>query len=696
MKLTQLFSGEAKQAAAADHSGRTQLTPAQTQMLNRQIRSLAPGQTISGEIVGRNGSEVQIKLSEDMVLNARVDRNLNIEIGKNMTFEVKNNGSTLTLSPLFTNVSTDMNVLKALDMAGLPLNRNSVSMTEQLMAAGLSVNRQFLQQVFREINSFPQGAVSDIVNLHRLQMPVNEANVSQMASYRNLTHQLTEGMDTILGAMPEVLDAMAGGEGAVPGSLPGAAGLYRELLAMVQEGAGGEVLPDGSAVTQQGVQDGAVLETAGSAEGTVNGTAQGSEALGNTVQGNEVLGNAAQGNTVPGGDIPGNGAVQGEFFMPGGAAADGSASGTAESVPGHAAAQVLQQQAQAAGETLQEMLQGTGGTAGKEAPGQLQAGQPEALREGMQEPGQRPIGEAAPQEPGVQQSHPAGQASEPDIPAALRGAAAQEAMEMLDGINLPPREASAMRAQIMQFAQGQTDAGQFFAAFNRLADMGRTSPQAMRGLEKLFSGRNFRELLFGQVKKAWTVSPRELAAPGKVEELYSRMDRQLRNLAQALENAGQNGSTAFKAASSMAQNIDFMQQLNQMYAYVQLPLRFQQGEAHGELYVYSNKKKLTERNGQISALLHLDMEHLGPVDVYVALQNSRVSTRFYLRDDEMIDFIGGHMELLTERLKKRGYDCSFAMTIRGKSEDATEGGLEPILRQEKGIALSQYAFDVRT
>lgn len=205
MKLTQLFSGEARADAPVRGS---QPTPAQAEQMSRQIRSLVPGQTISGEIISRNGNEVQIRLSEDMVLNARVDRNLNIEIGKNMTFEVKNNGSALTLSPLFTNVSTDVNVLKALDMAGLPVNRTSVDMTEQLMAAGMPVNKSTLQQIFREINSFPQGTVSDIINLHKLQLPVNEANVSQMASYRNLNHQLVGGMETILGELPEVFDAM--------------------------------------------------------------------------------------------------------------------------------------------------------------------------------------------------------------------------------------------------------------------------------------------------------------------------------------------------------------------------------------------------------------------------------------------------------------------------------------------------------
>ena len=199
MKLSQMFSGQTQvsETMRREEAHSQQQTARNTASVNRQIRSLVPGQTISGEIVGRNGGEVQIRLADDMVLNARVDRSLNIEIGKNMTFEVKNNGSSLTLSPLFTNVATDVNVLKALDMAGLPVNGTSVEMTGKLMEAGLPVNRNSLLQVYREVSSFPQAPISDIVDLHRLQMPVNEANLNQMASYRNLTHQLLQGMEAV-------------------------------------------------------------------------------------------------------------------------------------------------------------------------------------------------------------------------------------------------------------------------------------------------------------------------------------------------------------------------------------------------------------------------------------------------------------------------------------------------------------------
>lgn len=614
MKLTQLFSGEARTDAPVRGS---QPMPAQAEQMSRQIRSLVPGQTISGEIISRNGNEVQIRLSEDMVLNARVDRNLNIEIGKNMTFEVKNNGSALTLSPLFTNVSTDVNVLKALDMAGLPVNRTSVDMTEQLMAAGMPVNKSTLQQIFREINSFPQGTVSDIINLHKLQLPVNEANVSQMASYRNLNHQLVGGMETILGELPEVFDAMMD-----QGDMAGAVRLYQEVLQLVR----GEIgnLPSG--------EEALPLPGTASAAG----------------------GEAAQGQVIVLSDIVGE-ALESEALQGGGsnAAGDAGAAYGPESARGFG--------------LLEDggLAQGTAAAGEAQDSSQIQAAQ---------------TGQAA---------QAAGDS--------LRAAVARELLSLLDNLRLPPQEASDVAARIQQFAQGQTGTAQLFADISMLAEASRTSSGAMRALGKLFSGGNFKALLTGTLRNGWTLDPREVAEPGRVEELYNRLNRQLKGLTQALENAGQTESTAFRAVSSMSQNVDFLQQLNQMYAYVQLPLRLQQRDAHGDLYVYSNKKNLAGKDGNVSALLHLDMAHLGPVDVYVAMQNTKVSTKFYLRDDEMIDFMASHMDILTERLKKRGYDCSYDMAVREEAKDeATKGGLEPILRQEKGVVMTRYAFDVRT
>lgn len=647
-----MFTGQ-NQVGEALHREETQIrqTARNTAAINRQIRSLVPGQTISGEIVGRNGGEVQIKLSEDMVLNARVDRNLNIEIGKNMTFEVKNNGSSLTLSPLFTNVSTDVNVLKALDMAGLPVNRNSVEMTEKLMGAGLPVNRNTLIQVYREINSFPLAQISDVVDLHRLQMPVNEANLNQMTSYRNLTHQILQGMEAVADALPEVFNSLQ-----AEGDAAGAVKLYQELFMLVQEGDGeGQELTEAvisapeDAVQQEAVQG----ETAGQGD-----TVQNTEAQDGTLQSTAVQDGASQ---------------------------DAAAQGVV---------------------TVQEDINITDGEAQKQnfnpvpaEPGTSESPQEEAVIQG---------GQAA--------DDVARQAEiTSEVPGTLRAAVAEEVLSMVKEMPLTDEQMAEAARQAHQFAAGEIDVPQFMRAMNQLAGnmesiqlnggiqhneatlITENQGKAMQVLANMFSQPSFQKLLNGQLKKMWTVSSKEVAEPGKIEELYRRLDKQLKGLSHALENAGQAGSAAYKAASNMSQNVDFLQQINQMYAYVQLPLRLQQGEAHGELYVYTNKKHLAHTDGKVSALLHLDMEYLGPVDVYVTLQNSKVNTNFRVRDDEMLEFLSEHMDLLTERLKKRGYDCTYSMTTKGEIDgEAAESGIAPILQQEKGIALAQYAFDVRT
>lgn len=615
-------SGSAAGSRRTDNSGRTSQSNTANAIanLNRQIRSLVPGQTIRGEIISRNGSDVQIKLADDMILQAKIDQNMNLEVGKSMTFEVRNNGIALTLSPLFENTSADVNVLKALDMAGLPVNETSVSMTRQLMEAGLPVDRNSLQQVYREIASFPQAEVSDVVNLHKLGLPVNETNINQMIAYRNLMHQLTEGMDTVLGSLPDAMDGMVS-----EGNLQGLAGLYQELFDLVREGAGeGVLLPQETAPQETASQEMA-------AQVAAEQTAMPEEAL----------------------------------------------LGALEEADAH----VGSTPAAAAGMLLEEL--GTGETAGLSGQEGTQAGAAE---------------EAAEAAKTSETAAAAGTAQgEAVLSADSRQALSEQFLSVLSELPLGAEEAGHLAEQIQQFGQGNLSTEDFFAAAGRLLQAARTVENGVQNLHRIFSGEDFKNLLNASLKSLWTVKPEELAEPGKVEELYRRMDRQLRGLAQALESGGQAESGAFRATANMTQNIDFMNQLNQMYTYVQLPLHMSQGEAHGDLYVFTNRRSLAARDGKISALLHLDMEHLGPVDVYVTLEQSKVNTKFYVRDDEMLDFLEAHMHILTERLQERGYDCSFSMNIRAEEKGKTpNSGIGPILEQEKGMLITQYAFDVRT
>ena len=557
MKLSHLFSNE-NNTANLTKSTSVQQTPAQIARMNHQIRSLAPGQTLTGEIVGRNGSEVQIKLSEDMVLNARVDQNLNLEIGKNMTFEVKTNGTSLTLSPLFTNVSTDVNVLKALDMAGLPVNDSTVAMTEQLMGAGMSVNRNFLLQVYREINSFPQGRISDVIDLHKLGMPVNEANMNQMESYCNLTHQLVGGMDTILNELPDVAESLL-----AKGDAAGATNLYQELFSMVT----GE---NGAAVSGTQNLAGLALEMTELHPGSLDVQQDGS-AFGTTtsdvMQGTVIITEESFDEDTQANSVDSQGQLQ-------------------ESVRNYTQGEVLDM-----------------------------AHNSSQITEGETNPS-IVIPNAEEQMTGVAT---AGTDTINSMSAQARLSLVQDAMNLLDTLQLPAEQTEMLRTQLQQFATGETDVKMFFTAMHQIANHITTASEH-QNLHKLFAKPEFKELLLSGLKEQWLLTPDEVAEPGKVSELYKKLDSQLKNLSQVLENVGQNESAAFKAVTNMSQNVDFLQQINQMYTYVQLPLKLQGQDVNGELYVYANRKNLAEKNGNVSALLHLDMEHLGPVDVHVFRQ----------------------------------------------------------------------------
>lgn len=578
MNLSQLFTGASRgENRVGEMPGRSTLAQnLHTADVNRQIRSLVPGQTLRGEIVSRNGGEIQIRISDDMVLNARVDQNIHLDIGQNVTFEVKSNGSALSLSPLFTNISADVNVLKALEMAGLPVNETSVSMTKQLMEAGLPVNRGSLQQIYREINSFPEYEVSDVINLHRLQLPVNEANLQQMAAYRNMNHQLLHSISDVLELLPQAAEAMQ-----ESGNADGWTALYRALLPQTAET--GEI-PEAMPAPE-------TVQTPQETEASMR----------------------------------------------------------------QAASEIAQRSLPEAGQTVTEKT--------------------------IQE-----ITEGA-----AQQISPDGSNETQQVSADV-----QRMLAFVERMELPPQEKMQLTEQFLQLVQGGTEHGSFFQLAEKLLELADRGGQTGRAVREIFSDKAFQKLLTEQLKEQWTLRPEEVAQSEKVEELYRRMNRQLRGLLQALDTGGQGESAAFKAVTNLSQNLDFMNQINQMYSYVQLPLQLKGSDAHGDLYVYTNKRSLAENDGRVSALLHLDMEHLGALDVYVTLESGKVATKFTVADDATLDFLEAHMDILTQRLKKRGYDCSVSMMTAEKKEPPAAGGLAPLLQQTGGGLLTRYAFDVRT
>ena len=539
MKLTGWFS----QDKIADNSRVQTPNNANTEQVNRQIRALVPGQTLRGEVVSREGNNAQIRLLQDVLVDAKVDADIRLELGQNITFQVKKHAQTLKLSPLFTNMATEGTVLKALDMASLPVNENTVAMTKQLMDAGLPIDKNTLQQIWHESNAFPDAEILDLVNLHKVELPVTEENITQMASYRNLTHQLTAGIAETGESLTNMLQGLV-----ESGDIEQAATIYSEVLELLAfEDAAGET------VTGQQQTEGPLPEP-----------------------GVDVTVTPEEAEQMP---------VKPSATAP-------------EAVPGQKT--IIEEPTETAPDNGQTIKENPGAEKTQEAP-QLQNLQ-KLLKQGLETK---------------------------DIPL----------------------------------------------------------------LRSILHNSKVAELPAKLLADRWSIKPEDVESPEKVEELYQKLGKQLKGLSNLLEENGQRGSSAYQNVTNLSQNVDFLQQINQTYAYIQLPLHLRQGEHKtGELFVYTNKKNLARKDGQVSALLHLDMEHL---DVYVALKDTKVSTKFYVQNDAILDYLEANMDVLTERLQKRGYDCKCETTLRTELQQTAQA-MAPLLKTEGSVPVAQYAFDVRT
>ncbi len=565
MRLTDLLQSTIKsssqQAAAA-----TEAT------FPKMVKSLVPGTTIQGEIIAKNGNEVQIRIDKDTVLQARLEQDVNVEEGQNIRFQVKNNGTTLTLSPLLTNTAQADNVYKALQMAGLPINESTVAMTDEMMKLGMSIDSRSLQNMFKDVVTHTNVSATDVVFLHKMDMPLTESNLRQIQNYTELQHEVVKGMQDVTDALQGLIN---GADGADANTLTQYRNLVKELISDTLMG----MLPDGAGAAGDG--------TGGNLAGGITGTDLAGETLAGGITGADLMGEVLT---------------------------DAPLSGNAALIKG-----VLQDVA------FSELLN-NGLFTEEEAAGFL-----------------------------------------------------KEATGLITekGITLSGNTTSEMMKALLDITAGNT--------------------QEAESLQRLFSGKVWKNLLESTVKTQWSLTPETLPKEGEVGKVYEKIVKNLHSLNETLLQSGAQNTALQESITNLSENIDFMNQLNQMYTYVQLPLKMQNGEKNGELYVFTNKRSLAEKDGEVSALLHLTMEHLGPLDVYVKMNQGKVSTEFTVEKEETLLFLEKNMSILTDRLQKRGYDISCKMKVKDEAVEQ-ENPVERLLTEKQNGALSvhaQYAFDVR-
>lgn len=636
-------------------NGTEELMSAQgTQKLVSSMQELEPGSTFEGTVNSVKNGKVVLALGNGQTITARLDGKVSIQPGESMFFQVRSNdGTTIALRPYVQagNINNPI-LLNALTAAGVPATERNITMVDSMMKEQMSISRQSILDMGRVVGSNPNVNVNTAVLMTKIGLPVSAEMASQFENYMVDQHAIVDEMDLAMNQLGRLLgDADLGEEQSFE--------LYGKVLDILNgEGETPAQTTDGLQQNDTGtmVNAGENIEMEAAVQQSKNGAA--AEGVQKQVQ---------QQNT--------------KDLISMGAAGQEQSAGVAENAENIAGEQT-------AGNAAQSMQTGI------DAADVLKNTQADTAADFKNVQGQTDTLEQILDQNGLDHLKRLLQ----NIPTLTGNTDLFEVQEEEDVfVDTMSGDDAGKKAFELAQAEPEVTLKQSMTAedfLNTLRDaLKQNQEYGFAGMTRLFGSKEFAAILKNRAEKQWLLEPEQLKEASKVSDLYERLDHQMKQMENVMKAAGVTQNSFVQTAADIRSNIEFMNQINQVYTYVQLPLKLSGQNASGDLYVYTNKKNLNDPEAELTAFLHLDLENLGSTDVSIRMKDKNVKTNFYIADDASYDLIEKHLPVLEKRLAQKGYRCSITMSKEEKKVEFVEDFLQRDMPQAG--TLHRYSFDVR-
>lgn len=636
-------------------NGTEELMSAQgTQKLVSSMQELEPGSTFEGTVNSVKNGKVVLALGNGQTITARLDGKVSIQPGESMFFQVRSNdGTTIALRPYVQagNINNPI-LLNALTAAGVPATERNITMVDSMMKEQMSISRQSILDMGRVVGSNPNVNVNTAVLMTKIGLPVSAEMASQFENYMVDQHAIVDEMDLAMNQLGRLLgDADLGEEQSFE--------LYGKVLDILNgEGETPAQTTDGLQQNDTGtmVNAGENIETEAAVQQSKDGAA--AEGVQKQVQ---------QQNT--------------KDLISMGAAGQEQSAGVAENTENIVGEQT-------AGNAAQSMQTGI------DAADILKNTQADTAVDFKNVQGQTDTLEQILDQNGLDHLKRLLQ----NIPTLTGNTDLFEVQEEEDVfVDTMSGDDAGKKAFELAQAEPEVTLKQSMTAedfLNTLRDaLKQNQEYGFAGMTKLFGSKEFAAILKNCAEKQWLLEPEQLREASKVSDLYERLDHQMKQMENVMKAAGVTQNSFVQTAADIRSNVEFMNQINQVYTYVQLPLKLSGQNASGDLYVYTNKKKLNDPEAELTAFLHLDLDNLGSTDVSIRMKDKNVKTNFYIADDASYDLIEKHLPVLEKRLAQKGYRCSITMSKEEKKVEFVEDFLQRDMPQAG--TLHRYSFDVR-
>ena len=207
-------------------------------------------------------------------------------------------------------------------------------------------------------------------------------------------------------------------------------------------------------------------------------------------------------------------------------------------------------------------------------------------------------------------------------------------------------------------------------------------------LKELFQSEPYRKMIGKALGEKFTLNADDIDSADSINDYYKETFKILSKLS---EMAGKESTLADKLSKPM-DNIKFMDTLNNVFPYIQLPLKLNEGETHGELYVFKKGRNKAEPGDSSSVLLHLDMDSLGSTDIHLELKAGFLKLRFYCADEAAKDVLSDHFSELETALNNKSFQVTSEFNVRTVE---TQHIVEALSGESGNMPEFKYNFDIR-
>lgn len=207
-------------------------------------------------------------------------------------------------------------------------------------------------------------------------------------------------------------------------------------------------------------------------------------------------------------------------------------------------------------------------------------------------------------------------------------------------------------------------------------------------LKELFMSEPYRKLVGKALGEKFTLNAEDIDSADSINDYYKETYKALSKLQ---EMVGKDSAMADKLSKPM-DNMKFMDTLNNVFPYIQLPLKLNEGNTHGELYVFKKGRNNADPGDSKSVLLHLDMDSLGPTDVHMELKSGFLKLRFYCESELSKTILSDHFGELETALTGKNFQVTSEFNVRTME---TQHMVEALSGESGSMPEFKYNFDIR-